>query len=164
MTTMMMVVMVMMMMVVMMVMMIMMTMMIMILTTIILMMTSVMKTPPSPPPLPPPNISLFHAGVYVYSACCKVSPKQLNCAVEDSALSDIKSGNKTSVGCSGSAILTGCNAVSANSKIGGVQITSEFPPRLPPRWPSGKAFASRAEDPGFESRLSRDFFGVESYQ
>ena len=32
----------------------------------------------------------------------------------------------------------------------------------PPRWPSGKAFASRAEDPGFES--GRDFFGVESYQ
>ena len=27
-----------------------------------------------------------------------------------------------------------------------------------------KASASRAEDPGFESRLSRDFFGVESYQ
>ena len=34
----------------------------------------------------------------------------------------------------------------------------------PPRWPSGKASASRAEDPGFESRLCRDFFGVESYQ
>ena len=27
-----------------------------------------------------------------------------------------------------------------------------------------KAFASRAEDPGFESRLRLDFFGVESYQ
>ena len=27
-----------------------------------------------------------------------------------------------------------------------------------------KASASRAEDPGLESRLSRDFFGVESYQ
>ena len=27
-----------------------------------------------------------------------------------------------------------------------------------------KAFASRAEDPGFESRLRRDLFGVESYQ
>ena len=27
-----------------------------------------------------------------------------------------------------------------------------------------KASASRAEDPGFESRLRRDFFGVESYQ
>ena len=27
-----------------------------------------------------------------------------------------------------------------------------------------KASASRAEDPGFESRLSRDFFEVESYQ
>ena len=34
----------------------------------------------------------------------------------------------------------------------------------PPRWRSGKASASRAEDPGFESRLRRDFFGVESYQ
>ena len=33
-----------------------------------------------------------------------------------------------------------------------------------PRWPSGKASASRAEDPGFESRLCRDFFGVKSYQ
>ena len=27
-----------------------------------------------------------------------------------------------------------------------------------------KASASRAEDPGFESRLRRDLFGVESYQ
>ena len=27
-----------------------------------------------------------------------------------------------------------------------------------------KASASRAEDPGFESRLHRDFLGVESYQ
>ena len=27
-----------------------------------------------------------------------------------------------------------------------------------------KASPSRAEDPGFESRLRRDFFGVESYQ
>ena len=27
-----------------------------------------------------------------------------------------------------------------------------------------KVSASRAEGPGFESRLSRDFFGVESYQ
>ena len=27
-----------------------------------------------------------------------------------------------------------------------------------------KTSASRAEDPGFESRLRRDFFGVESYQ
>ena len=34
----------------------------------------------------------------------------------------------------------------------------------PPCWPSGKASASRAEDPGFESRLRRDFFEVESYQ
>ena len=37
-------------------------------------------------------------------------------------------------------------------------------PGRPPRWPSGKASASGAEDPGFESRLRRDFFGVESYQ
>ena len=27
-----------------------------------------------------------------------------------------------------------------------------------------KASASRPEDPGFDSRLRRDFFGVESYQ
>ena len=30
--------------------------------------------------------------------------------------------------------------------------------------PVVKASASRVEDPGFESRLRRDFFGVESYQ
>ena len=30
----------------------------------------------------------------------------------------------------------------------------------PPRWPSGKASASRAEDPGFEFRLRQDFFGL----
>ena len=36
--------------------------------------------------------------------------------------------------------------------------------RRPPRWPSGKASASRAEGPGFESRLRPDFFRVESYQ
>ena len=30
--------------------------------------------------------------------------------------------------------------------------------------PVVKASASRAEGPGFESRLRRDFFGVESYQ
>ena len=37
--------------------------------------------------------------------------------------------------------------------------------RGPPRWPSGKASVSRAEDPGFESCLRRDFFRgrVESY-
>ena len=34
----------------------------------------------------------------------------------------------------------------------------------PPGWRNGKASASRAEDPGFKSRLHRDFFGVESYQ
>ena len=33
----------------------------------------------------------------------------------------------------------------------------------PPRWPSGKASASRAEDPGFESRLRRDFFSGSSH-
>ena len=35
---------------------------------------------------------------------------------------------------------------------------------VPPLWPSGKAYASRAEDHRFESRLRRDFFGVKSYQ
>ena len=35
---------------------------------------------------------------------------------------------------------------------------------IPPRWPSDKASASRAEDPGVESRLRQDLFGVESYQ
>ena len=34
----------------------------------------------------------------------------------------------------------------------------------PLRLPSGKVSASRAEDPGFESHLCRDVFGVESYQ
>ena len=34
---------------------------------------------------------------------------------------------------------------------------------LPPRWPSGKASASRAEGPGFESRLRRDFFPGSSH-
>ena len=33
-----------------------------------------------------------------------------------------------------------------------------------PHWPSGKASASRVEDPGFESYLRRDFVRVESYQ
>ena len=32
------------------------------------------------------------------------------------------------------------------------------PPPRPPRWPSSRASASRAEGPGFESRLRRDFF------
>ena len=36
--------------------------------------------------------------------------------------------------------------------------------RSPPHWPGGKASASRGEDPGFEFRLSRDFFAIESYQ
>ena len=35
---------------------------------------------------------------------------------------------------------------------------------ISPRWPSGKASVSRVEGLGFESRLRRDFFGVESYQ
>ena len=34
----------------------------------------------------------------------------------------------------------------------------------PPHWTSGRASASRAEDPMFEFRLRRDFFRVESYQ
>ena len=42
-----------------------------------------------------------------------------------------------------------------------VSVHSVLPPRTAS--PSGKASASRAEDPGFESRLRRDFFGVESY-
>ena len=35
---------------------------------------------------------------------------------------------------------------------------------LPSRWPNCKASTSRAEDPRVESRLHRDFLGVESYQ
>ena len=38
-----------------------------------------------------------------------------------------------------------------------------IPGQPPPRWPSGKASASRAEDPGFESRLRRDFFSGSSH-
>ena len=34
------------------------------------------------------------------------------------------------------------------------------PQRRPPRLPSGRVSASRAEDPGFESRLHLDFSGV----
>ena len=45
-----------------------------------------------------------------------------------------------------------------------LRLTSVPSLHSPPRWPSGKASASRAEGPGFESRLRRDFFGVESYQ
>ena len=33
-----------------------------------------------------------------------------------------------------------------------------LPTSLPPRWPSGRVSATRVEDPGFESRLRRDFF------
>ena len=43
-------------------------------------------------------------------------------------------------------------------------ISHSTPTTKPPRWPSGKASASRAEDPEFESRLRRDFFGVVSHQ
>ena len=43
-------------------------------------------------------------------------------------------------------------------------IRSFFPSVGPPRWPSGKASALRAEDPGLASCLRQDFFGVESYQ
>ena len=41
-----------------------------------------------------------------------------------------------------------------------VTLSLSSPPSLsgPPRWPSGKASASIAEGPGFESRLRRDFF------
>ena len=39
-----------------------------------------------------------------------------------------------------------------------------FSSLTPPRWPSGKASTSRAEDPRFESRLRPDFFGVDPYQ
>ena len=48
-------------------------------------------------------------------------------------------------------------------KEGGLAVCF-FASQQPPRWPSGKASTSRAEGPGFESRLRRDFFGVESYQ
>ena len=51
-----------------------------------------------------------------------------------------------------------------SSKAATVYSEIERPSTLPPpRWPSGKASASRAEGPGFESRLRRDFVGVESY-
>ena len=44
------------------------------------------------------------------------------------------------------------------------QYVTEIVHVRPPRWPSGRASASRAEDPGFESRLRWDFSRVESYQ
>ena len=47
---------------------------------------------------------------------------------------------------------------------GGLTERSLLSPLQPPRWPSGKVSASRAEDPGFESRLCRDFSGTESYR
>ena len=40
-----------------------------------------------------------------------------------------------------------------------LSLLTGFAPR---RWPSGKASASRPEDPGFKSRLRWDFFGVKS--
>ena len=43
-------------------------------------------------------------------------------------------------------------------------VKEQISSRGPRRWPSGKASASRAEDPGFESHSRRDFFGVKSYQ
>ena len=46
----------------------------------------------------------------------------------------------------------------------GLGVSSSYSTKRPPRWPSGKASALRAKDHGFESRLRRDFFGVESYQ
>ena len=52
-----------------------------------------------------------------------------------------------------------CEIRTQYCRSGGGRLTTR-----PPRWPSGKASASRAEGPGFESRLRRDFFGVESYQ
>ena len=39
-----------------------------------------------------------------------------------------------------------------------VEVLSQVLMMGPPSWPSGKASASRAEDPGFESCLRRDFF------
>ena len=41
---------------------------------------------------------------------------------------------------------------------------SESNQARPPCWPSGKASASSEKDPGFESRLRRDFSGAESYR
>ena len=38
------------------------------------------------------------------------------------------------------------------------KVPSKMTVKKPPRWPSGKASASRAEDPGFETHLHRDFF------
>ena len=43
-------------------------------------------------------------------------------------------------------------------------LVSHFFLTKPPHWPSGKASASRAEEPRFESHLHRNFLGVESYQ
>ena len=57
--------------------------------------------------------------------------------------------------------LTGKVSVMISTFLVHVILSSQ---KRPSRWPNGKASASRAEDPGFESRLRRDFFGVESYQ
>ena len=50
------------------------------------------------------------------------------------------------------------------SRAADPRVASRFLLGGPPPWPSGKASVSRAEGPGFESRLRREFFGVESYQ
>ena len=44
--------------------------------------------------------------------------------------------------------------------IGLKEISISFVGFKQPGWPSGKASTSGAEDPGFESRLRRNFFGV----
>ena len=64
-------------------------------------------------------------------------------------------------GSSGSELINMCNCLNGNPALGRVFSPQFF---LLPHWPSGKPSASRAEGPGFESRLRRDFFGVESYR
>ena len=51
-----------------------------------------------------------------------------------------------------------CVCASATDMENSTKNHSLLSPR-PPRWPSGKATALRAEDPGFKSRLHLDFFG-----
>ena len=54
---------------------------------------------------------------------------------------------------------------SVTTCFAGVHVRDQTPPLLYRLVGLGvKASASRTEDPGFESRLRRDFFGVESYQ
>ena len=45
-----------------------------------------------------------------------------------------------------------------NGCYGSIVFLDVFLQFCPPRWPSGKASASKAEGPGFESRLRLDFF------